>query len=229
MNKKPNWSYTGKTGPQNWGTLCSEFKIAALGCKQSPINIIQEQVVMDQKEIDIHYEKGEFRREMSRYTFNLIAKEKSSFLSFDNKKYYLDHIHIHIPSEHTYNNNHYAMEWHFVHIGENQKLLVLGVWVEIDKEKQSSLKTLFDNIKVIFDPTILIGKNNEYYTYEGSLTTPPTREDVLWIIQRTATTISLEDFEFCKSMVSCKNNRPIQNQNQRIVRSIKKNFLQFNR
>ena len=52
---------------------------------------------------------------------------------------------------------------------------------------------LYD-MKDTFDPYDMLPKNNnDYWTYQGSLTTPPCYESVSWIVFREAIRISLQE------------------------------------
>ncbi|XP_060776769.1 carbonic anhydrase 2-like [Neoarius graeffei] len=71
-------------------------------------------------------------------------------------------------------------------------LAVVGVFLEIGDENPR-LQKVFDALDAIkakgaqtlfpdFDPTILLPSTLEYWTYDGSLTTPPLLESVTWIV-----------------------------------------------
>ncbi|KAK2655805.1 hypothetical protein Ddye_008857, partial [Dipteronia dyeriana] len=44
-----DFSYSGATGPSNWGILKSEYALCSSGKNQSPVNIIQNNTVLNQK------------------------------------------------------------------------------------------------------------------------------------------------------------------------------------
>jgi len=51
--------------------------------------------------------------------------------------YELRQYHFHSPSEHTVEGRHYPMEMHLVHISQDKKLAVIGVFIKNLPRKQS--------------------------------------------------------------------------------------------
>ncbi|KAM6953737.1 carbonic anhydrase 1-like [Aplochiton taeniatus] len=114
-------------------------------------------------------------------------------------------------SEHTVNGKKYAAELHLVHwntkypsfgdaASQPDGLAVVGVFLEVGAENPQLQKLLdgFDAIKAKgkqtsfanFDPTTLLPSSLNYWTYLGSLTTPPLLESVTWIVCQKSITVS---------------------------------------
>jgi carbonic anhydrase len=70
---------------------------------------------------------------------------------------------------------------------------------------------------VNIDPNELLPKNRGYYTYLGSLTTPPCTEIVTWYVLKSATQLSAEQVETFKKYYS-NNVRPVQPLDGRTIR-----------
>jgi carbonic anhydrase len=116
-------------------------------------------------------------------------------------------------SEHTVDGKAYAGELHLVHwnstkyasfqeaAGKSDGLAVLGVFVNVGKhhgelEKVSKLLPFVqhkgDRVTFIdsLDPAKLLPSTYGYWTYLGSLTTPPCTESVTWIVFKEAIELS---------------------------------------
>lgn len=116
-------------------------------------------------------------------------------------------------SEHTVAGTKYPAELHLVHwntkyasfaeaAGQPDGLAVVGVFLEIG-EKNASLQKVLDSFQDIkakgkqttfvgFDPTSLLPACLNYWTYDGSLTTPPLLESVTWIVCKQPISVSSE-------------------------------------
>jgi carbonic anhydrase len=70
---------------------------------------------------------------------------------------------------------------------------------------------------VEFDPTALLPADRRYYTYMGSLTTPPCTEGVLWIVMQQPITVSPEQRRIFARLHPM-NARPIQPLGGRLIK-----------
>ncbi|KAG7272295.1 hypothetical protein CRUP_014180 [Coryphaenoides rupestris] len=114
-------------------------------------------------------------------------------------------------SEHTIDGTKYPAELHLVHwntkypsfgdaANKPDGLAVVGVFLKIGGENAQLQKVLdaFDAIKTKgnqttfpnFDPSTLLPGCLDYWTYDGSLTTPPLLESVTWIVCKETISIS---------------------------------------
>jgi carbonic anhydrase len=151
-------------------------------------------------------------------------------------KFVLDEFHFHRPSEEAVNNHRYAMVMHFVHkkagCVTGTCAAVIGVLVE---EGQPAAKTS-ETLKVLFQrfpppestggpPVELEGllpddyQHAGYYTYTGSLTTPPCTEGIEFYILKTPIKFSAAELEEFARRYPSPNARDIQELNGRPVRN----------
>eukprot|EP00117_Sycon_ciliatum_P001183 scpid70372/ scgid6953/ Carbonic anhydrase 2; Carbonate dehydratase II; Carbonic anhydrase II len=131
-------------------------------------------------------------------------------------------------SEHTVDGKYYPNELHLVHwntskfssvseaISEPNGLTVLGIFLEAGEENVELKKITdrFDKVKhcsqeiPIEDPICLKGllpeDTKSFWSYDGSLTTPPCYESVNWIVFRKPITVSKEQLAAFRSLDEAK-------------------------
>ena len=223
-----HWSYQGETGPEHWSEIEKESDCD--GNQQSPINIIETDVVADAslKPIDIHYSNNAIihgvvnNGHTIQYNF-----EKGDFITVNGEKYELKQFHFHEASEHTINGVRYPLEMHLVHVSEDNKIAVLSVMA---KEGESSAPFTFlekylpvnvgetKSINSKFDLNLNLPENKDYYTYMGSLTTPPCTENVTWFVFKTPITVSVQQVKTLQKLLPINNYRSEQPLNGRVIK-----------
>ncbi|MCO6186292.1 carbonic anhydrase [Rhizobium sp. L1K21] len=188
------WNYAGDRGPEKWGDLNSTFRTCSLGAQQSPINItgaIRAQI--EPLKLDWKVTAAEIVN--NGHTIQLDLPPAST-LTHNGRDYSLVQFHFHAPSEHQIDGRAFPMEIHFVHKhAETGDLAVLGVLVSTEGGEPniplSQLSAIFPRKNgqkgklEKADVSKLLPPSLEYYTYEGSLTTPPCSEIVTWFVLKT--------------------------------------------
>ncbi|MBC1893040.1 carbonic anhydrase [Listeria booriae] len=222
------WSYQGDKGPHYWGHICDEYEIAKSGKNQSPVDIHMENVmeVQESLPLELNYKPTTYTVRRVENSVHLFPENKEQGLTFNGKRYNLIAFHGHIPSEHTLNQEYFAIEWHLVHMNEAGERLVLAIWMdeELEGSDFGELAEIFPQVfanfgiekQISLDVSNLLPEKRAYFTYHGSLTTPPTFEGVTWIVLREATTISQEDFAAFQEVIQ-DTNRPLQALNDRDI------------
>ena len=226
-----DWGYAGENAPENWGSLqgsekCGESK------SQSPINIINKKVKLNSglKKIEFNYNLGDVEDIVDNGHSLQFDFKPGSYIVFEGKKYALAQFHAHEESEHTIDGMRYPLELHFVHKAEDGNVLVIGVMV-----KEGDENSYFEKLKVFkslvrhgkketdipFNPEKMYPSDKAYYTYEGSLTTPPCSDHVTWIVFKEPITMTEDEVDDIAKHLPKSNNRPIQPINGRIVNSSK--------
>jgi carbonic anhydrase len=115
------------------------------------------------------------------------------------------------------------MELHFVHRSAAGNLAVVGVMISEGKEN-AALKSVFDNLpttigdpqptELMTDAAKIIPQGAGYYTYGGSLTTPPCTEGVRWLVLNQPIELSAEQIESFGKIFEL-DARPVQPLNER--------------
>lgn len=228
-----HWTYQGETGPEHWSEI--EKKSDCNGNKQSPINIIDIDAKTDEtlKPIDIHYSTNVKIHDVTNNGHSIQYNfEKGDYITLNNKKFELKQIHFHEGSEHTINGVRFPLEIHLVHASEDNQYAVLAVMAVEGKSSEPFTfleKYLPINIgetKPVnsnFDLNLNLPKNKEYYTYGGSLTTPPCTESVSWFVFKSPITVSLKQVKQLQELMPINNYRNEQPLNGRNVKKYSSN------
>ena len=222
---KPHWSYEGETGPAAWGKLSAANASCESGTRQSPIDI-REGVKVDLPEIRFDYKPSLFRVVDNGHTIQVNYGEGSS-LTVQGNRYELVQFHFHKPSEEHINGRTYDMVVHLVHKDDEGHLAVVSVLLEKGKDNPF-IQTIWNNLPleqnaevsppdVAIDLGKLLPDNHNYFTYMGSLTTPPCTEGVLWMVLKTPVQISPEQVAVFSRLYR-NNARPIQKNQGRLIK-----------
>lgn len=116
---------------------------------------------------------------------------------------------------------------HLVHVSKAGEITVLGILGEEGNESQlfeffeSFLpikEGAFKDIHQKIDLSNLFLEDKKYYTYNGSLTTPPCTESVNWIVFKDPIILSVEEVLKLKSNMPINNYRNEQPLNGRVVK-----------
>jgi len=226
----PHWSYTGKTGPTHWGALEHEYDNCGLGKTQSPIDIRDAAAKKAElPAIEFAYQATPLKIIDNGHTVQ-VNYAPGSFITVGGKQYELVQFHFHKPSEEKLNGKSYAMVAHLVHKDEDGKLAVVAVLLATGS-KNPFIKTLWDNLPkdkkaehavdaVSINVADLLPKDRAYYTFTGSLTTPPCSEGVTWFVLKHSASISADEVARFGKLYPM-NARPVQPLNGREVSTSK--------
>ncbi|KAL3841224.1 hypothetical protein ACJIZ3_025815 [Penstemon smallii] len=146
-------------------------------------------------------------------------------------EYKLEQCHWHVPAEHTFNGTRYDMEMHIVHTNSSGDNAVIGVLYKFGAP-DPFLERLYPYIISgddteegtdvgIVDPFDIQFDSKKYYRYNGSLTTPPFSENVVWTVIKKVNTVSREQVRAIQNAGFAGDARPIQPLNGRKVYLIK--------
>merc|ERR1712080_296420 len=129
-------------------------------------------------------------------------------------------------SEHTVDGQEYDAEFHIVHfntkygtpgeaVDKPDGLAVLGIFIK-EGEEHPEFAKLISSLKKIgkkgetvevetpLDPAKFLPKERCFFTYEGSLTTPPLLESVIWTVFKEPVEFSEEQIKAMRSLlISC--------------------------
>lgn len=216
-----HWSYSGATGPSHWSEVSPTCKA---GHAQAPINI-RHSKLQDLPKLEFAYRPAALNVIDNGHSVQ-VNYAPGSTLKVGDKTYELVQFHFHHESETAIHGKHSPLELHLVHQDKEGNFAVVAIllnqgeanpavattWANIPAEKEKAVSPA--NMQV--DAAQLLPKSHRYYTFAGSLTTPPCTENVTWFVMVDPNTVSPAQIErFAKLYPN--NERPVQPLNGRAV------------
>lgn len=218
-----HWTYEGSEGPAHWGELSHDFATCEAGDEQSPVDIANT-VKAEPAKVELHWNpEADWSEVNNGHSIQNNSKD-GGYITLAGKEYELLQFHFHAPSEHALDGERLPMEAHFVHRADDGNLAVLAVMVKGGGENDL-FQALMDAAprkggeEVEFgkaDPSKLLPASQHFYRYQGSLTTPPCSETVVWTILKEPVAVSdaaIEEFQEIYAM----NARPLQETGRRYI------------
>jgi carbonic anhydrase len=193
-----HWGYQGSNGPDHWGALDKTFSACQAGHAQSPVDIRSPKPA-DLPAIQFAYQPTPLHIVNNGHTIQ-VNYAPGSFITVGDKRYQLKQFHFHHPSEERIDGKGFAMVAHLVHASADGKLAVVAVLLDGGTANQA-IAALWQHLPphqgpeqkldaVKFDVTELLPQDRAYYTFAGSLTTPPCTEGITWFVLKTPARIS---------------------------------------
>jgi carbonic anhydrase len=218
-----HWSYNGAGGPASWSALKPEFALCGTGQRQSPIDI-RGGLSVDLEPVRFDYQASRFAVIDNGHTVQVNVGSGNS-IEVGGKRFELVQFHFHRPSEERIDGRQFEMSVHLVHKDEQGRLAVVGllfdkgppqpvlqkVWNNLPLEKNEEAQA-----RVPLELADLLPADRRYFTYMGSLTTPPCSEGVQWIVMRQPVTLTQEQIDIFARIYPM-NARPVQSASGRRI------------
>jgi carbonic anhydrase len=219
-----HWGYEGEGGPLSWGKLSPANIKCDIGERQSPIDI-RDGIRVDLDPLNFDYKDSRFSVLDNGHTIQTTLGA-GNYINVSGKNYELVQFHFHKPSEERIDGKSFEMVAHLVHKDAEGKLavvavlikrgqanaLVQSVWNNLPLEKNQAVNALST-----MDLSQILPVRREYYTYMGSLTTPPCSEGVLWLVMKEPIEISADQISIFNRLYPM-NARPIQKTSDRLIK-----------
>ncbi|MCB1321537.1 MAG: carbonic anhydrase family protein [Leptospiraceae bacterium] len=210
-------------GPQNWGELSPEYETCTTGTLQSPIDIHGAKSA-DLPALQLNYIDSNFIVTNNGHTIKA-SFENGGTLKVGEDSYNLIQVHFHSPGEAAVDGDRSDMVAHLVHSSEAGDLAVIGVLLEAGNAN-AAIQKIWDQMPQevgaenkasgTLNAQNITGSELAYYTFQGSLTTPPCTEGVRWIVLKNPVTLSAGQIAAFKELYPM-NARPIQPTNDREI------------
>ncbi len=219
-----HWGYGGEAGPAVWGGLKPEFTLCGNGKRQSPIDI-RDGIAVDLEPVQFDYRASGFRVIDNGHTVQ-VNVASGNFINIAGRRWELLQFHFHRPSEERIEGRQFDMVAHLVHKDGDGKLAVVAVLLDRGSI-QPIIQTIWNNLplekgeeqatRAVIDLNHLLPPDRRYFTYMGSLTTPPCSEGVLWMVMRQPVPVSQEQIDIFARLYPM-NARPVQQASGRLIK-----------
>ncbi len=219
-----HWTYDGSAGPDGWAEMNPEFAKCATGKRQSPIDI-RDGIRVSLDPVQFDYKPSAFRVIDNGHTVQVNVAQGNS-IEVLGRRYDLLQFHFHRPSEERIDGKQFDMVVHMVHKDIDGRLAVVAVLLERGPA-QPIVQTVWNNLplekgeevpaKPMLDLNAMLPAQRGYFTYMGSLTTPPCSEGVLWMVMKNPVPISTEQIGIFSRLYPM-NARPIQAASGRLIK-----------
>ncbi len=221
-----HWAYDGEFAPYKWGDMKADYALCKSGSRQSPIDI-RNPVVSEIEPIQFHYEDAPLKVSNNGHTIQ-VDYAPGSFIFHAGARYELVQFHFHTPSEERINGRTFDMVAHLVHKSAQGKLAVVAVLLAAGKE-QPMLHQVWnampgtagrtrERLDVMINARQLLPADPAFYSFMGSLTTPPCTEGVQWLVMKTPVEMSRDQIGHFVALYPM-NARPLQAQNDRLIKA----------
>jgi len=206
-----NYSPSGNMGPKFWGNVSSSCG----GLSQSPIDLSSKhgRGLSAQRPLQFRYKKSEMTLLNDGKFIRAETTNGGSLTVSGHATYTLRAIEFHAPSEHTVDGAASDAEIQLIHEMDNGRLAIVSVLVNVGEEPNPLMKQLWGALPrginsnkgtaevVDANEALTVGtyfaENGvvSYYSYLGSLTSPPCDEGVTWYILNEQGIVTREQIE----------------------------------
>lgn len=215
-----DWEYISPNSPDTW----SDCFMDCGGTIQSPINITEAVADAALQPLETEYMDVPIDVNNNGKTVQF-SYAAGSDLIINGDAYELKQFHFHTGSEHQVEGEQFEMEIHLVHQNAGGFYAVVSLLVQ-EGQENAFLKTFSDDYPsteggeftsaTMVNVQDLLPTNPDYYTYGGSLTTPPCSETVTWFVMKTPITASSAQISDMADILQ-DNFRPLQPLDGRVI------------
>ncbi|KAJ6568803.1 alpha carbonic anhydrase [Mycena capillaripes] len=207
------FGYTGLQGPLNWAGLDSANSACRTSKVQSPI-VLDDSVVKAKSapKVEIpNLEEAEF--ENLGTTLEVVVKGKTTF---EGTEFELQQFHLHTPSEHRINDEYFPLEMHMVHQAADESIAVIAIPFQLTEDGSTTelLTAAIENLSKVtepgtstttgaldFGPLIEAIETRPLFQYSGSLTTPPCKEGLTFLVMAEPLALDVKTYNALKAVI----------------------------
>jgi carbonic anhydrase len=203
VNPYLSWGYEGEVGPKFWSMLSKDFQLCDRGTEQSPINLAAAHSNPQAAPIRFSYRPSAAEVSNDGRMISIKPERGNMAISF-NQNYQLDEVSIHTPSEHHLAAKRYDLEIQLHHKSPTAGRMSIAILASETPSGHSELQKLISDLPAKRDQARevtnidferLMPGSEDYFYYNGSLTTPPCNEEVRWIVMRRPISVSAQQID----------------------------------
>ena len=214
-----NWDYYGKTGPLGWGRLDPAYQACSKGHEQSPIDIRGAHLNKALQPIEFHYMAGSVTVENNGRTI-VVHVNPGSYIVVGGVRYDLQQFEFHHPSETAVSGKLTDLGVQLLHKSADGKMIIIEVRLAMDRGNPNAVLAMLwphlpkkpgttEKVTDMVNAGGFLPVDRGYWTYMGSLSTPPCTEGVRWFVYEQEISLSLDQLR-AFTILFRMNSRPLQ-------------------
>jgi carbonic anhydrase len=220
------WDYAGKRGPLVWGKLDPAYRACSAGHEQSPIDIRGAHLNTSLQPLEFHFIAGPVTLEN---TGNLIVVhvDRGSTMVADGVRYELQRLEFHRPAENAVKGKLADLDVEMDYRSTDGKMAIAAVRLAMDRgDPNAVLAQLWPHLPKVAGASEKVGDevnpggflpaDRGYWTFTGSLTTPPCTEGVRWFVFEDVLSMSRDQLRAYTAIFRM-NSRPLQDTHGRRI------------
>jgi carbonic anhydrase len=220
------WDYSGKRGPLEWGKLDPAYRACSNGHAQSPIDIRGAHLNKALQPLQFDYVAGQATLENDGRIIS-VHVDPGSYMTAGGVRYQLERLEFHHPSEEAVKGRLTDLEVYLIHKSSDGKVAIVALRFNVDAGSPNAVlaalwphlpKTAGAKEKTADEVSTagLLPADRGYWTYTGSLTTPPCTEGVQWFVIEQEQTVSRDQLRLYAAIFRM-NSRPLQDTHGRHI------------
>lgn len=220
------WGYEGKIGPLGWGRLDPAYQLCSKGREQSPINIHHARLNKALQPIEFHYMAGPVTLVNNGATIVALVNP-GSYIVAGGTRYELKQFEFHHPSETAVDGKLTDMGVELLHKSSDGKTAIVEVRLAMDRGSPNAVMAMLwphlpqnpgatAKVTAMVNPGGFLPADPGYWTYTGSLPTPPCTEGVRWFVFEQEISLNLEQLQAFMRIFRM-NSRPLQDPHGRRI------------